>query len=81
MATRSCWLPPAALDRELEEGLTGEEPMLGVVTLQGGGGAVGSVQRGWGEERVVVVVRLQPVSAALSILSQIPAAKVRSLAL
>lgn len=80
MATRSCWLPPAALDRELEEGLTGEEPMLGVVTLQGGG-AVGSVRRGWGGERVVVVVRLQLVSAALSILSQIPAAKVRSLAL
>lgn len=54
--------------------------MLGVVTLQGGG-AVGSVRRGWGGERVVVVVRLQLVSAALSILSQIPAAKVRSLAL
>lgn len=69
MAIRSCWLLPAALDHKLEEGLTGEEPMLGVVTLRGVG------------EGVVMVVRFQLISAALSILSQIPAAKVGPLAL
>lgn len=32
VAIRSCWLPPAALDHMLVEGLAGEEPVLGVAS-------------------------------------------------
>lgn len=42
MATRSCWLPPAALDHKLEEGLAEEEPKLGVASCRGEG------ELGWG---------------------------------
>lgn len=43
MATRSCWLPPSALDHKLEEGegLAAKEPMLGVAYWQGEGGRGG----------------------------------------
>lgn len=36
VAIRSCWLPPAALDHMLVEGLAGEEPVLRVASWRWG---------------------------------------------